>query len=403
MTDVEKTSMRMKLCFAFGFLVISFCVGFGCDKKGAEPDTQPVPQRVVFVEHPIDVHFDGIHCIELTDLDGDGDQDIVGGSEITPYSQSRGLAWWRNGGGNPPGWTRLTIDSNFSHVMSVGVGDIDGDVFPDVIATSWNMHQVAWWRNSGSPVSNWSKNIIQTDFTNAHDARGCDIENDGPMDVVGIISSGAFVVCYNDDNSPIDWEIQSLSQTFSGGKSVVIIDIDRDGDPDILGTAADIDRISWWENRGGRPVVWVTHSVATQFVGSTGIDVLDMNGDGLYDIIGTAYKSDEVACWICEDLMTDQWRKIVVTDRLDVAVNARGADFDQDGQIDIAAVGKIPGEVAIYFNDDFSWTKQTIKSNFEGGTALAVVDLDDDGDLDVISGASALGSLYWWENRTIIQ
>ena len=89
------------------------------------------------------------------------------------------------------------------------------------------------------------------------------------------------------------------------------------------------------------------------------------------------------------DLEDDQWQKTVVTDQLGTAVNTCGADMDLDGDIDIVAVGKSPGEVVIYFNNNFSWTKQIIKSDFEGGSALAMVDLDEDGDLDIIAGASA--------------
>lgn len=289
------------------FLIVIFC--FGCKKNTTEPQTEP--QLITFDEHPVDLKFDGIHCIRVSDLDGDGDLDIIGGSEITPYSQSLGIAWWRNEGGDPPDWTRFTVDSHFDHVMSVTVGDIDG------------------------------------------------------------------------------------------GKSIVICDMDRDGDPDLLGTASDADRITWWENRGGHPVDWTSHPVASYFIGSTGLDVIDMDEDGLFDVIGASWKSDEVSYWICQDLMNDQWQKTVVTDQLGTAVNVCGYDFDMDGDVDIVAVGKNPGEVAIYINDHFSWTKQILKSNFTGGSALSVMDLDGDGDVDIISGASALGRLYWWENRSI--
>jgi hypothetical protein len=72
-----------------------------------------------------------------------------------------------------------------------------------------------------------------------------------------------------------------------------------------------------------------------------------------------------------------------------------------DNDIDIVATGKITGELNIYENDNFSWTEIKLKPNFYGGWALRVEDMDGDGDDDIVSGASTLGALYWWENKLI--
>ena len=359
-------------------------------------------QNLTFTEHQIDLYFAGIHCIKIVDLDGDGDKDIVGGSEQTRYSQSQGIVWWRNEGGYPISWTKFTVDQYFDHVMSVDIAYVDNDTFPDIIATSWNLHQIAWWKNNGNPTLNWTKRIIKSRFTNAHDARGMDINQDGFTDVVATNSTpGSVIICYHNGANIPGWNLQTVNNSFSGGKAVLVHDLDQDGDLDILGTAADANKITWWENQQGDPINWVTHSIDNNFIGSAGIDIIDMNSDGLYDVIATAWKSNQVAYWICENLTNNQWQKTVITNQLEIAVNAFGNDFDMDSDIDIVAVGKIPGELNIYENDNFSWSKHNLKQNFEGGTALSITDLDYDGDVDIIAGASAQGKLLWWENNII--
>jgi hypothetical protein len=101
--------------------------------------------------HPVDLNIPGIQCVKVFDLDLDGDYDIVGESEHTPYSMSVGLKWWRNDGGSPVQWTKFIIDASFLHVMLVDVGDLNGDQFPDIVATSWENGRVTWWKNSGDP------------------------------------------------------------------------------------------------------------------------------------------------------------------------------------------------------------------------------------------------------------
>ena len=382
---------------AVAFLII-LILGSGCNKNPNGSDTDTEQQEEFFIQHSIDQNFAGIHCIKVIDLDSDGDLDVVGGSEVTPNSQSRGIAWWRNNGGNPISWTRFTVDAGFDHVMSVEVCDLDDDGFSDIIATSWNLHQIAWWKNPGNPQSNWTKSIILSDFINAHDAKCGDFNSDGESEVAGVSSGGEVAVCFKEGPSSSDWGYNILSGTFRGGKAIFIHDIDNDGDDDLMGIAADANRITWWENQQGQPINWLSHPVDHSFSGGSSLDLVDMNGDGLTDVIATSWKSNTLAYWICQDLANNQWQKTQVSNQLDVAVNTRVCDLDMDGDIDIVAVGKIPGELAIYLNDNFSWSKQTLKLGFEGGSALSVIDLDGDGDMDIVSGASALGRLLWWEN-----
>lgn len=359
-------------------------------------------QGTSFTFHPVDLGIPGIHCVKVFDLDLDGDPDLIGGSEHTPWSTSVGLMWWRNDGGNPLQWTKFVIDPGFLHVMSVDVNYLDNDNFPDIVASSWENGKISWWKNSGNPETGWTSYDIVTGWINPHDAVCHDIDSDGDMDVIGAGAGNNRISVFKNHGGAVPvWQEEVVTSGFAGGKSVVAEDLDGDSLPDLMAAGDVCDDIAWWKNHGGNPIIWQKKFITTNFTGAGGLDIADMNYDGQPDVLGSAWEGNEVSFWICNDIAANSWTKNMVTNQLDTVSGAIASDIDMDGDMDIIAVAKIPGELVIFINENGNFEKETFYPAFFGGSALSVSDIDQDGDDDIVAGAGVLQELWWFENHTI--
>ncbi|MFC2117541.1 T9SS type A sorting domain-containing protein [Bacteroidota bacterium] len=354
-------------------------------------------QIIAFESHSIDNYFMGIHVIKIIDLDDDGDYDIVGGSQHTPSSTSKGIAWWRNEGGDPIQWTRFVVDNTYMHVMSIDVDKINDDESFDIVASSWENGTVCWWESSGDPTQEWTKHTIVSGWSNAHASACGDLDNDGKVDVVGIsVANNKISVFYNDDMSTNSWDEQILTASYTGAHNATLGDINNDGNIDIIAGNFYSNKSVWWKNSGER-TSWTENVIANSnaFGNST---LCDINLDGQLDIIGSAWYRNELSYWICDNILTNQWTKNVVSNNLGTVFKGIGTDIDKDGDIDIVVTSQDPGMLLLYYNNNFSFRQTYIRSSFSGGTALAVIDIDKDGDDDIIAGASFLGDLILFEN-----
>ena len=77
------------------------------------------------------------------------------------------------------------------------------------------------------------------------------------------------------------------------------------------------------------------------------------------------------------------------------------ADIDNDGDMDILSASYTDDKIAWYENDgaaDPSFTARTITTSADGARSVYAADIDNDGDMDVLSASSLDDKIAWYEN-----
>ena len=88
----------------------------------------------------------------------------------------------------------------------------------------------------------------------------------------------------------------------------------------------------------------------------------------------------------------------VIDNSADGASSVYVADIDNDGDLDIVASSGNDNTIAWYENDgnvDPSWTVSDIATNVDGARHVFVADMDNDGDLDIVSASSNNDLIAW--------
>ena len=186
-----------------------------------------------------------------------------------------------------------------------------------------------------------------------------------------------------------------------GTFSIVAVDLDKDGDVDLVVASSMNDTVAWYENIGGTGQTWSVHSVTSVADGVVGVNVADVDRDGDVDIISASTLDDKLR-WH-ENLLGNGvlWSDHTIGVDIDGIIGLVVEDFDQDLDWDIAAVSNLSSQVLWFENttgDASDGMVHLIAGNAVGALPLAKGDLDGDGDQDLISGWSGSGVLAWHEN-----
>lgn len=391
---------------------------------------------VVPVENPGSAHWElriiddsssGADGVRLGDIDGDGLSDIVTGWEegsVTRVYRNPGPASVRNR------WPAVTIGRTPS-VEDAMFADINADGLWEVVSSCEGEKRtmfVHWgpapgeglldpgsWKTEPIPVTGNRSQWMFAVPAQIDGQRGMDlvVGSKGDDGLIGWLESPA------DPTALHEWILHPL---YAAGwiMSLVPTDLDGDGDIDIIAS----DRkglnagVLWLENPGsGRPAAaWKEHRIGGDGREVMFLDLADLNGDGLQDI-AVAVKPKHVLLFFQPPDPKQHWNSKTIAVAFPAGLgNAKAVslgDIDLDGRTDLVFScegAEPPARGVVWLSPpstpgDEAWLAHDISG--EDGIKydrIELVDLDQDGDLDVLTceenaGAASEGlGVIWYEN-----
>jgi hypothetical protein len=354
--------------------------------------------QITWTRHTVSDTFGGACSVHAQDINGDSIIDIVGAG-----FDCNSVALWINDGGSPPVWNQQLIDTSFYAASFVFAEDVDSDGDTDILASAWNGCELAWWENGGGNPISWTKHSIDAAFFNAHEITATDMDGDNDIDVLGAAALTDEIAWFeNDGLSPITWTKHLVDDDFDGARSVKAVDIDGDGLKDVVGAALLENAVTWWHNNGD--TTWTEYPIDTLFGMAHMVYSYDIDADGDSDVVAAAYTSNAIAWWSNDGGTPVQWTKQTIDGSFLGALGVYVKDINNDGHLDILGTADFIDDVAWWSssgNVPIQWTKYIIHGTCDGAWPVYAEDMDGDGDNDALAAATNSNAIYWYENDLV--
>jgi len=382
-------------------LVQGFTIGRPIDESyhiQREKNTTMILDDITWGDNIIDNEFDKTSCIQIDDINEDGTMDIIG----TSWDKGE-IAWWTHSETKPFTWEKHIIATNFQGAAFVEIADLDGDGYKDVIGAAWDSYEIAWWKNDGNEQKTWSKQTLRTGYSNAHEVFAKDYDFDGDIDIFGASAGlNEITLWENNGESMPSWTEQKIG-TCSGARSVYVADMDNDGDSDVLAADFTVGRILLFEQDVNENERWTKQIISSDFKGAHHVHAVDLNADGYQDIIAAGANNNKVSWWKNLGTSLLEWEEYTIDDSIRGALRVCVQDIDNDADLDIICTGFVSNKIYYLRNDGLSqsnWTKKPVGMFCAGAWGLDINDIDDDGDIDIVAGGNS--GFSWYESNLYV-
>lgn len=318
----------------------------------------------------------------IVDVDHDGLPDLVTTGWI-----SNGLWWYRNPGPKAVAagemWKAEKITDSYD-TEGGAFADINGDGKPDLALAHYNRAGVLW--------VDFSKDKPRVHHLGGREQDGhgigiADINGDGKADV--LTTHGWFEQIDADNDK---WKWHGDWDLGDAGFPILGYDVNHDGKLDLIYGQGHGYGLYWLEQAGTTDhPKWIRHTIDESFSQSHALALVDIDGDGVPELItGKRYRGHSGADPGSYDPVVVYAYKLPTKDKFATAKAQPTNATSGSGTMQIANS-----------SDDVAFTRITLSVNgtASAGTQFVAADFDHDGDIDLAS-AGKLG-VHVFENLKV--
>lgn len=288
-------------------------------------------------------------------------------------------------------------------------------------------HATAMATSSDGAYISWREHVIDDQVEPGVPLTGgdglvlADLDGDGHEDVISVHESDSIYDGVGDgyvrvafgNGSTGPWQNRTVAKGALAGapEDIAVGDLNADGLPDLV-IASELAHLLYLENPGtnARTDAWSAHIIAiTQGRGSwIRVFIADIDGDGSPEIVaankgiqnpqGVTAPLTPISIFEVSDapMNPESWREIELG-QFQVPHNSRPVDLDGDGDLDILAGIRGTSQIGLFINEDGGFRFEFLE--IVGATANAFhvefYDFNSDGRLDIL--AATTEGLAWME------
>ncbi len=327
------------------------------------------------------------------DWDNDGDKDLMVAREYN-------LILHRNNGGML-GSAEFMIGPNFER-PAADFADIDGDGWIDVVVGGWSSSTIQYHRNTGGGQPQFMGVLHTGNETGPADIEVVDIDGDGDQDVLASLLTENELHYYLNDGGAFGTTWGELYSDSDAPESFESGDIDGDGDADLLSAAYDGYGVGVRLNNGDG--TWTVLDLEYHSFDVYAVALADLNGDDALDICFSSYGDGRVAVALNDGSGTYPATEETVP-CFGEAMRIETTDLNGDDRPDVIVASYEPDAVAYALSQpggglgEFQQLQGVFREDYAAASSFAFADMDEDGDMDILRAVHEPGALWLYSNQ----